>query len=102
MFESESVERCSECGESTPHSRRRIALPKLVATAAILWAAWCVWLGRGGYLGPGMLLAVGLFVVLQDRESFWHVHCVRCRTKKQAELRKTKPTLDGTTEINIV
>lgn len=100
MFQQESVERCPKCEEITPHSRRRIALPKIVATTAGLGAAWCCWRGSAWYVGA--LLAVGLIVLLLDREKFWHIRCVRCRTKMLVQLRKTKPTLDGNTEINIV
>ena len=102
MFLHESAERCPRCEEVTPHSRRRIALPKVAATTAGLGAVWCCWRGSGWFVVAGGLLAAGLLGMLYDREKLWHVHCERCRTKKLALPRKTKPTLDGNTEINIV
>ena len=102
MFQHESVEHCSKCEEITPHSRRGIALPKVAAATAVLGAAWCCWRGSWWYFVAGLLLAVGLLFVLLDREKSGHVRCVRCRTKQRVELRKTKPSLDGNTVIDIV
>jgi hypothetical protein len=97
MFLHETIEFCSECQEVTPHSSRSIAIPKLAATVALGGAGLSVWLGDEWY-ALAVLLAVGSsFVLFRDRDKMWRVRCERCRTKKVAKLRLTKPTLDGTT-----
>ena len=102
MFLRGSIRHCPRCEEVTPHSQRRIALPKLVAATAVVAAAVCGWAGSGQFFGAGLLLVVALFILLYDRDSFRIVRCERCRAKLRAQLRKTKPMLDGHTVINIV
>lgn len=101
MFLRESIRHCPQCEEVTPHSQRRIALPKIVAVTAVAAAAVCGWAGSEWFVAAGLLSVVALFALLLDRDGFRYVRCERCRTKLRAQLRKTKPTLDGHTEINI-
>ena len=91
---------CSQCGTVTPHSRRRLAVPKIAA--GTLWGtgAWLCWTGGMRILLGVGLLFLGLLALLLDRERFWRVPCERCRTHRRAALRRTKPTLDGRTEIS--
>jgi len=42
------------------------------------------------------------FCLLHDRERSWAIRCERCRSKKLRGLRRTKPTLGGHTEINLL
>jgi hypothetical protein len=98
----ESVERCLQCDSVTPHSRRIVALPLICVAAILLAAVWgffqqeVQWYGLGG-----ILVYAAIVMLLRDREKFWGTRCERCRGKKLRELRRTKPTLDGNTEINI-
>ncbi len=101
MFLRETIQHCPQCDAVTPHSRRRIPLPRIVALAALVGAAVCFWAGSEWFVAAGLLLVAALFVLLLDRDRFWHVRCERCRTKLRVQLRKTKPTLDGRTEINL-
>lgn len=100
MFLHEYVRRCPQCEEVTPHSRRRLALPKVVGIAALAGAAWCLSRDTEWWPLGGILIAGGVLVLLHDREKFWRVRCERCRGRKLRELRATKPTLDGQTVIN--
>lgn len=99
MLLRETVLRCSTCDETTPHSRRLIAVPLLVALACLMAAAWCFTLDTEAALLGVLLLWVSVFTIRRDRERFWHVHCVRCRGKNLADLRRTKPSLTDGTEI---
>jgi hypothetical protein len=49
-----------------------------------------------------VLVLAATYVLARERESFRHVACERCRGKRVAELRRTKPKLDGTTEISVI
>lgn len=73
----------------------------IVSAASLAGAVTCGWAGSEWFLLGGIFLAASILIVLSDRERFWHVRCVRCRTRLLVELRRTKPTLDGHTEINI-
>ncbi len=107
MFVRESVEYCQACETMTPHSRRRFSLPVFLALASLaagvaLVVGWLLSWWDSAWIVPGSLLVfVGVFLSLRDREKFWRVHCERCRGKRIAQLRRTKPRLDGNTEINI-
>lgn len=101
MYLRESIRHCPECDEVTPHSQRRIALPKMAAAMVIVAAAVCGRAGSEWFVLAGLLLVAALFILLRERDSFWYVRCERCRTQLRVRLRKTKPTLDGHTEINI-
>ncbi|MDA1263951.1 MAG: hypothetical protein O2816_02590 [Planctomycetota bacterium] len=101
MFLRETVQYCSACEETTPHSRRIVAVPKLVGLLALVGAGWSLFQDAGWWLLGGLLLVVAILLLLHARERSWGTHCVRCRGKQLAELRGTKPTLDGTTEINL-
>lgn len=107
MFVREYVQRCAQCEEATPHSRRLVALPTIVSIACFLGAACCLvaaWSfldGPAGWMLGALLSFAGLFVLLRDREKCWAVACERCRGKKVVAIRRTKPRLDGNTEINI-
>lgn len=94
MFTHETVQHCATCDEVTPHSRRTVAVPKVLAVCCSVLAG--VWWPAGG-----ILLVPAAFLLLHDRERSWRIRCERCRAKKLAELRRTKPTLDGSTEINL-
>ncbi len=96
----ESVRRCSECEEVTPHSRRVVAVPRVLGGAALIGAGLCFL--QGVWFLGGLILVLTVFLFLHDREKFWAIHCERCRGRKLRELQRTKPTLDGNTEINIL
>ena len=100
MFLRESIEHCPTCGELTPHSRRRFAALLVIGVVLLAGAAWFAWSGSEWPV-VASLAFVALFLLLHDREPFSHVACERCRTKRRNALKKTKPTLDGNTEINI-
>lgn len=101
MLLRESVRRCSECDAVTPHSRRSIAGPVLVALTLALLAGWCFVQGRGSGL-LGVLPLWGALLVFQaDRDKYWCEPCERCRGKLVHDLRRTKPTLGSNCEINI-
>ena len=99
MLLRESVLCCSACDEATPHNRRLIAVPLLVALACLIAAVWCFTLGAEAAALGVLLLWLAVLLIRRDRERFWHVHCVRCRGKELAELRRTKPSLGDGTEI---
>lgn len=107
MFLCEYAQHCAQCEESTPHSQRLVALPTIVvvacflAAACCLVAAWSVLEGPAGWVLGALLLFAGLFVLLRDREKCWAVACERCCGKQLLAIRRTKPRLDGNTEINI-
>ena len=98
----ESVRRCSECDAVTPHSRRLVALPVVVALVLALLAGWCFTLGRGPALLGVVPLWGALLVFRADRDKGWHLHCGRCRAKLVRSVRRTKPTLGSNCEINIL
>lgn len=89
----EYVDRCSTCQEATPHSRRWVAIPLVVAVLLAGTAGWLCWLG-GARAGAGVLLGmVALWLPLKDRERYWRIRCERCRWKQRRALRATKPGL---------
>ncbi len=108
MFLQETIQRCSTCGELTPHSKRAVALPKLLALAALLAALGCfVWSAIGEVEAELILLGVllcsiALFVLLRDRRKYWGIHCERCRGKELSEHNRTKIKLDGTVEVFVL
>lgn len=97
----ESVRRCPQCDSITPHSRRIVALPLICVGAILIAAGWCFFHAVEWCALGGILVYAAIVMLLRDREKFWGTHCERCRWKKLVELRRTKPTLDGNTEINI-
>ena len=99
MLLRESVQHCAVCDEVTPHSRRVVAGPVLLAAAALVGAARCFLPDIPRPLLGGALVGVSLLVLAWDRERFKRIRCERCRGRKLRELRRTKPTLDGNTEI---
>ena len=93
----EDIRHCSTCVETTPHSRRTLAFPKLFAGALSILALACfLW---GGILLALIPLALAILLLACDRERCWGVHCERCRERARAGVRRPKPTLDGRTEI---
>jgi len=101
MFLRETVQLCSTCNEVTPHSRRVVSLPKILAALLAALAAWCLATGEAwGVLGVG-LLVIALVVLSFDLGRHWGTRCERCRGKQVARSSKTKPTLDGNTEIQL-
>lgn len=96
----ERIETCATCGETTPHSRRVIALPLLLASALVLAGLACFLYGGSGWVLGGLLGFVALFVFFRDRERFWRIACERCRGKRVAEIRATDPRLGSTTIID--
>jgi hypothetical protein len=101
MLVHESVRRCPRCETSTPHRRRIVAVPKLLAAAALVGAGTCFVRGAPWWVLGLVLLFAAAFVLLRDHEQRYGVECERCRSKELAALRRTKPALDGTTEINL-
>lgn len=100
MLIRESVRRCETCDEVTPHSRRVVALPQLLGAALLALGVWCFLIGDSWSIVGVFVLFASAFAVLSDRERFWRIACERCRGKRVAELRRTRPTLDGTTTID--
>ena len=101
MFIRETIQCCNQCQERTPHSwRTRLSLSMCFALFAALFGIGCSILLQWW---PVALLsfAIAAFAFSRDRERGWHIACERCRGKQVAELRKTKPTLDGRTEIQL-
>ena len=97
----EYVQLCTECSEVTPHSRRLIAFPKIGAVACVLVAAWSLYGDIIGWILAGLLLGMGLLLLVRDRDKCWRIRCERCRWQRISAIRRTQPTLDGNTEINI-
>ena len=93
MWLRETVRRCEECDATTAHSRRRVSLPLLFVVALVAGAGWV--LVGGGVLGVRSWIVPG-------RDRCLHVECERCRAYERLRRRRKRPTLDGTTEINIV
>ena len=100
MLLRESVAHCASCGETTPHCRRVVALPRLLAAALLLAAGLCFAKISGGWLPGGLLTFVALGTWLADRERCWNIACVRCRAQRLAEVRRTRPRLGSTTTID--
>jgi hypothetical protein len=101
MLLRESLQQCATCEELTPHSRRLIAAPKWLAATALIAALWCFFQDFRWWAHGLLLVFVSIFVVLRDRERCWSIACERCRGKKRAAIRRTKPGLGANTEINI-
>ena len=99
MFVEETIQHCPRCDEVTPHSRRRVAVPTILAVTAGVGALLSV--ANGSFGLGGVLLAAAAPCYLNDRERYWPIQCERCRGKARHELKKTKPTLDGNTEIQL-
>jgi hypothetical protein len=100
MLIREFVQHCTTCEEATPHSRRVVALPRLLSGALLLAAVWCFFQARGMWpVGGGLLLFVALYLALRDRDRFWGIQCVRCRGRRIAQLRETEPQIDKSTTI---
>lgn len=96
----ECVRHCAACGETTPHSRRVVALPALFAAVVALAGSACFLLDEGWWILGALALLLAAFVFLSDRERFWHVACERCRGRRVAEVRATRPRLGSTTIID--
>ncbi|MFT7677361.1 MAG: hypothetical protein ACI8QC_001339 [Planctomycetota bacterium] len=102
MLQIEDVRHCVNCEEQTPHLRHALPLYKLVGAAVLL--AFSVFLLRGSELtmvGWGFVL-LALLLYRNARRHPRHIHCNRCREKAQRALRRTQPTLDGHTTIDIL
>lgn len=97
MFVREFVQRCPTCAEVTPHSRRRLALPRIVALLLVGLTLWCAL--EGGAWWPAAVATgfAAAFVGLRDRERYWHVACERCRGYRVAEVRASNPRFGSTT-----
>jgi hypothetical protein len=96
----ENVQPCESCDEATPHSRRRVALPVLLALALLVSGAWGFSLGETGWI-PGVLAMFdGDFALLWDRERHWRIACEHCRWKRVAESRRLGRTFGGTTMVD--
>ena len=101
MFLREDVRHCPRCEESTSHSRRALALPKVVSLALCSAAAWSFFEGGGRSGLAWVLVAAGLLVWLWDRGRLLGIECQRCRWRELAARKRDKPTLDGRTEIHL-
>jgi len=93
----ESVRHCAACGESTPHSRRVVALPVLFSAALVLAGSSCFLIGEFWWVAGSQLLIAAAFVFRRDRERFWRIACERCRGKRVNEVRATKLRPGSTT-----
>ncbi len=87
MLIQENCEYCQQCGSITPHSRRRFAIPILMGSALLAGGGWFLWLGSAWKIAGIWLVFMAVFLILKDREKYWHVHCERCREKKLGHLR---------------
>jgi hypothetical protein len=97
MFVTHSVEHCPVCDDTTPHSVRRVSVPVVASLALGLGGLTLLLSGRWPAGAP--LLLAGLALFLRNREKSWHLRCERCRWKRARAYRRTRPTLDGNTEI---
>lgn len=97
LLRRECVRHCAVCGETTPHSRRVVALPVLLAAVAGLAGIACFLLEEPWWIVGGLLLLLAAFVFLWDRERFWRIACERCRGKRVADVRASDPRLGSTT-----
>lgn len=102
MLLHETVQRCSTCREVTPHSRRLVAVPKLLSALVLAGAGWCFWKETPWRVLGGLLLLTAIHALLRDREGCWAVRCERCRGKELRALSRTRPTLGSHTEINLL
>jgi hypothetical protein len=100
LLRRECVRHCAACGETTPHSRRVVAVPALVAAVVAIAGSACFLLGEGVWIVGCLLLLLAAFVFQHDRERYWRVACERCRGKRVNEVRATRPHLGSTTIID--
>ena len=99
MFATHWIEQCGTCGEKTPHSRRIGSAAEVIS---LIFGVEGLCLILVGPWPAGVAsMFVGLVIFLRGREKSWHIRCERCRWKKVRAISRTKPTLDGNTEINI-
>ncbi|MEM9802945.1 MAG: hypothetical protein AAGA20_21655 [Planctomycetota bacterium] len=102
MLNVESVRHCPTCDEVTSHSRRRIALLALFGSAAIVLGLGGLAFGRLEPLAAIAIALAGAGIVAWDRRRLVRIECGRCRDAERVRRRRTRPRLDGTTEIHIV
>lgn len=100
MLRLEDVRRCVVCDELTPHSRHLLPLFKLAAAASILTAVLYL-AARRAMVGWGLLI-LSFPLYLKARRHPRHIHCNRCRERGLRALRRTRPTPDGHTTIDIL
>jgi hypothetical protein len=100
LLRRECVRHCAACGETTPHSRRVVAVPVLLAAVLGLGGAACFLLDEPWWVVGGLLLLIAAVVFMHDRERYWRVACERCRGKRVNEVRATRPGLGSTTIID--
>ena len=88
MFEVTTCEVCATCQTVTPHSTRRVAVPRVVAGllfAAGVAAALASRYGAEQWILPAPLaFGLALGVWLRDRRQYWRITCERCRSKRIA------------------
>ena len=101
MLVREYVQRCASCKEMTPHSRRVVALPKILALVGMIGAGVCVALSGEPWLPAGSLMGVSLLLLLRDRERCWSIACERCRWKERRHYLNAGPTLDSRTTFDL-
>jgi len=101
MLLHEYVQRCASCGEATPHSRRMVAVPRVLAALGSIAALACFGVGGEAWLLGSLLLPASLLLFLRDRERCWSIACERCRGRERRRILDTKPTLDGRTTIDV-
>ncbi len=94
----EYVKHCETCEEKTPHSRRSFSAARALVTALLLFAVLVTVLTANLLVGV-LPTAVGILNLAYDREQCWSLACDRCRGKARAAVQRTKPTLNGHTEI---
>ena len=101
MLRREDIRHCRTCEELTAHLRHLFPVAMLAGPTFFLIAGVCVltWT-QLTMLGWGLLL-LAIPVYFQARRHLRYIQCNRCRHKGLKELRRTQPTLDGHTTIDI-
>ncbi len=98
----ETSEYCQSCQEITAHSRHRLGLRTWLALALLGAAAYVTlsWPSPYGYFA---LVLVYLALILRSADKRRHrdIACERCRDRALEQEKRTRPTLDGNTEIQL-
>jgi hypothetical protein len=112
MLVRETIETCAKCEARTPHSRRRVSLPKLAALASVAAVGGFALAESEVALLGAVFVPLALYLALREDERAWRSACERCRHKwlgprrekrrqEREARRKSGPTFDGNIEINL-